>query len=171
MEPTLGPGAALWVEFEPDRLRFGDLVLFRQADYLVAHRYLGRWRERDGRPSLRTRGDARPVLDPAVEPSGVLGRAVGALRPDGWRSLEGARARAYARCLALHALAWTWAGGAARRLEEALARAGARVPLREAAARTDARLLRAADRLLFDRLHPAMPAPPGATPPAARAVG
>src|SRR5262245_19973917 len=63
------------------RARAGELLVFRQQDYLVVHRCLGRARARDGARCLRTRGDARPDLDPPVLDDRVVAR-VAAIRRD-----------------------------------------------------------------------------------------
>jgi len=49
MLPTLVEGQILAVEFNPDRLAHGDMLIFRQAGHLVVHRLLGRARFSDGR--------------------------------------------------------------------------------------------------------------------------
>src|SRR5262249_55860217 len=56
MVPTLAAGCAVRVRFGARKPRFGDLIVFRQANYLAVHRYLGPARS-GGRPRLRTRGD------------------------------------------------------------------------------------------------------------------
>jgi len=153
MEPTLRPGQTVAVEFAPRSLRVGDLLLFRQADYLVVHRLLGRSAFPDGRAGLRTRGDARPGLDPRLAPADVVGRVVAAQRPDGaWIGFTGGRARAWARAAAWHDLAWAAAGVLVRPLG---ARAG------RAVAALDRSLLQAAHRLLFAACHRAVAPPVG----------
>jgi signal peptidase I len=162
MRPTLPPGSVLHVEFAPGAFRRGDLLLFRQADYLAVHRFLGNARYPDGRPCLRTRGDNVIALDPPVDRSRVVGRAL-ALRRDGvWRDLTSRRARAYAALLAFHDLAFAAAAVAADRTSDRVFRK-LRVPLsfRRVAALLDNALLRAADRLLFRVLNAPAAAPGG----------
>ena len=142
MLPTLPAGSAVRVEPSVRSPRRGDLVVFRQAGYLVVHRFLGAARTGD----LRARGDAARPLDPPVPPEAVLGVVVAVRRDGEWRSLRGAPARAYAGALAWHGLAWSW-----------LRSRG----LGAAAASADRALLRAADRLLFRAAHPRVPPPPG----------
>ena len=56
--------------------RFGDLVLFRNADgALVLHRVVRRWRDSHGRYRVQTRGDACIRLDASIDATRVLGRA------------------------------------------------------------------------------------------------
>jgi hypothetical protein len=149
MEPTLGAGAAVLVRYRPvERPRRGELIVFRQVDYLVVHRFLGTVAGPDG-PRFRTRGDGAARLDGPVEPGAVVGTVVAIERPDGWRSLEGRLARAYGAAVALHALAWAGA-----RATSGFRFLGA----------LDRGLLRAADAVLFALAHRRVAAPwvPGA---------
>ncbi|HKQ62516.1 MAG TPA: S24/S26 family peptidase, partial [Candidatus Polarisedimenticolaceae bacterium] len=93
MTPTLASGQTLGVEFAPEALRRGDLLLFRQQDYLVVHRLLGPASFPDGRRCWRTRGDGMLALDPPVDPARVVGRVVAVQLGEEWRSLEGRWAR------------------------------------------------------------------------------
>ncbi len=162
MRPTLGSGDLLAVDFAAGEPRRGDLVVYRQADYLTVHRCLGRARFPDGRPCLRTRGDGCLALDPPVAPERVVGLAVAVRRAGAWRRLDRAPARAYAVALAGHALAWAaLAVLASRTIDRALARLGAPRLAGRFAAALDRRLLRLADRLLFSRVHRAAPPPSG----------
>jgi hypothetical protein len=159
MRPTLSPGEVLAVRFSPDEIRRGDLLLFRQADYLVVHRFLGPARTREGRSCLRTRGDALIALDPPLDRANVIGTVVAVQRDGEWIGLEGSRARLYARAVALHDLVWAAAGVAAVRVGRRLARLGFGARLARLPAALDWRLLGLAHRLLFHRLHPAVPPP------------
>ena len=94
----------------------GDLLLFRQSDYWVVHRFLGAARTRDGRRGFRTRGDGRNVLDPLLSVEDVRARIVALRRAGAWHSLEGIPARGYARAIAWHDLLWAAAGVAARKV-------------------------------------------------------
>jgi len=96
--------------------RRGDLLLYRQNDYWVVHRCLGRAVARDGKEGLRTRGDGRNALDPFLAPEDVLARVAALRRRGSWRSLESRPARAYAQLLAWHDLIWAAAGVAARKI-------------------------------------------------------
>ena len=93
----------------------GDLLLYRQQDYWVVHRCLGRAIGPDGRSGFRTRGDGRNVLDPLLAPESVLARVVAVRRAGTWRSLSGPAARVYATAMAWHDLAWAAAGHVARK--------------------------------------------------------
>jgi hypothetical protein len=148
MRPTLLPGDEVRVDLSPRPPRFGELLLFRQADYLVVHRYLGPARRPDGTPCLRTRGDGRIVLDPALDPAGVRGRAVAFRRGGAWRTLQGAGPRAWAIAVGAHA--WFWS---------ALASV---LPVRRVAAAADRGLLLAASALAFKIVHRVEPGPSGA---------
>ena len=106
MEPTLVGGSSFVAAPLSGEPRPGDLLVFRQADYLVVHRYLGGARFRDGAPCLRTRGDGRSPFDPPLRRADVLARVVAVRRAGAWLSLEGTRARTFARLIAWHDLAW-----------------------------------------------------------------
>jgi len=153
MAPTLLEGETLAVEFAPSALRRGDLLLFRQADYLVVHRLLGPARFADGRPCLRTRGDARIALDPPVDPVRVVGRVTAVLRSRSWRSFRGAGARGYALAVAWHDLFWAFAGVVASRADRLLRALRLPGPFHGWTAATDRALLHVVHRALFDLLH------------------
>jgi hypothetical protein len=90
--------------------RIGELLVFRQQDYLVVHRCLGGARTSDGAPCLRTRGDARSELDPPVLAERVVARVRAIRRAGIWRSLDGPAARFHGRLVAWHALFWSASG-------------------------------------------------------------
>jgi hypothetical protein len=112
MRPLLGGGDLVLAVVPGVAPRPGDLIVFAQRDYLVVHRYLGEAAAPDGTPCLRTRGDGRNQLDPPVRLESVRGHVVAVRRGGIWRSLEGGRARAFARLVAWHALGWSAAGAA-----------------------------------------------------------
>jgi hypothetical protein len=159
MRPTLVAGQQLAVEFSPSRLSSGDMLLFRQADYLVVHRLVGRSRKRDGRSRLRTRGDAVVTLDPPLDPRRVVGRVLAVEHGDGWRSVRSAAARGYARCLACHDLFWAALGVAARLGDRVLRRLRLPAVLLSGVAAADRWLLGRLHGLLFRRVHPAVSEP------------
>jgi hypothetical protein len=94
----------------------GDLLLYRQNDYWVVHRCLGRAVARNGQAGLRTRGDGRNALDPLLVPADVLARVTAMRRRGVWHSLETRPARAYAQLVAWHDLFWAAAGIPARKV-------------------------------------------------------
>ena len=153
MLPMLRTGQLIAVDLEPFEPELGDLLLFRQQDYLVVHRFLGPASREDGSPVLRTRGDGLPELDPALERGRVRGR-VRAIEDRGrWWWLDGGGARAWAMALAAHDLGWASATVVAGRVEETLRQIGLRPPLRRFVVRTDRALLALAHRALFVALH------------------
>jgi len=160
MKPTLPPGSLLCVEFDPKDIARGDLLLFRQANYLAVHRVVGHATRNEERPAWRTRGDNVPAFDPAVEPSRVVGRVIALEREGAWRDLRSGSARAYASLLAIHGFAWTAAAVLADRSVDRVCRK-LRLPvsLRSAVSRLDAGFLRAADRLFFRLAHAPVPPP------------
>jgi len=93
----------------------GDLLLYRQQEYWVVHRCLGWTAAPDGRPALRTRGDGRNELDPRLQAEDVRALVIAVRRGGAWRSLQGAPARVYARCMAWHDLFFGAAGVVARK--------------------------------------------------------
>ena len=80
MAPRLRDGDhAIVVPVNGGDVRFGDLVLYRNADgALVLHRVVRRWR---GREWLQTRGDDCIRLDTRIDASRVLGRVQRIERP------------------------------------------------------------------------------------------
>ena len=136
MEPTLYGGDAVLAVPLPDEPVRGDLLVFRQNDDLVVHRYLGPARAKDGAPCLRTRGDGRHELDPPPARAAVRARVAAVRRGAAWRSLDGGAPRVYAFLVAAHDLAWAGAihllrpiglSGAAAVLDRTLLTLGARV--------------------------------------------
>ena len=152
MRPTLRPGERVLVEFEALRLERGDLVLYRQVDYLVVHRVLGP-ASRDLEPTLRTRGDGASSLDPPLERSRIRGRVTAIERDGVWFLLDGGGARAYALGVALHDLVWAGVHALATRIDRALGRGGLPDRLAELAAVCDRALLGAAHRAFFRAAH------------------
>jgi hypothetical protein len=157
MLPTLAEGQEVAVDLAADPLRPGELLLFRQHDYLAIHRLVGTGRRLDGRPCLRTRGDGRSALDPPLNREDVRGRIVAVREAGGWRDLTARRARLYARAVAAHDLAWAAVAAVARRLDRAIAFTGLEPSL--AVAMLDRALLRLAHRVLFARCHPRVAGP------------
>jgi len=116
MAPHLSGGDAVLAvppEGEPHR---GDLLLYRQNDYWVVHRFLGRVSGNGGGHGLRTRGDGRNVLDPRLLAGDLMARVVALRRAGSWRSLDGRPARVYAELMALHDLFWAFTGVVARKV-------------------------------------------------------
>lgn len=155
MRPGLHEGDEVLIAFSTDGLRRGEILLFRQRDYLVVHRLLGR-----GRGGWRTRGDARNELDPWVAPERVLGRAIAQRRGERWWSLEGPGASLYRQGMAWHGLFWWAAGVVASWPQRLLRRVGIRLPLRAGVAAIDRLQARLAHALLFRLLHRRCPEPP-----------
>jgi hypothetical protein len=107
MIPLLRGGDAVLASPWSGPPRSGELLVFRQQDYLVVHRCLGRARTSDGSPCLRTRGDARSELDPPVLAERVVARVRAVRRAGVWRSLDGPAPRLHGRLVAWHALFWS----------------------------------------------------------------
>jgi hypothetical protein len=159
MQPTLRPGQLLAVEFAPQRLARGDMLIFRQGDLMLVHRLLGPARPLAGRPRLRTRGDGTLALDPPVDLDRVIGRVVALADGAKWRTTRDRPARAYAWCLAWHDLFWAVVASVSQRVDRGLH--GLRISWRSrpAVASVERWLLRRAHRAFFDRLHSAVPRP------------
>ena len=161
MTPTLRPGSLVAVDLSQKSLRRGDILLFRQADYLTVHRLLGAARFPDGSPCLRTRGDGRNRLDPPLDRSRVHGRVFAVLKDGGWRDMRSGRARLYAKALAFHDLDWAAAGVLAARFDRRMGREGSPRSLAWAAEGVDRMLLGLFHRVLFSWFHPRIAAPAG----------
>lgn len=149
MAPTLRPGRKMQVEFSPGRVRVGDLLVFRQGDEMVVHRFLAKVRSKVVGPCLRTRGDGKPDLDPPLLEHNVIGRVTAVERSAGWRRLAGGKARAYAVAIAVHDHFWAVLAHVAG-------------PLRPAVVLVDRLGIRLADALLFPLCHESCE-PPGGT--------
>lgn len=159
MLPTLAPGGEILVSLGRFRPALGDVALFSSVSGLVVHRCAGTRPSGDsGERALRFRGDGRATFDPPVPYDRVRGRVVAIRRDGAWWSLEGFRARLYARALGLHALAWGFAIAVAARLERDVAGTtetprGDLGGLARALAAADQGLLRAVDGLAFAWMH------------------
>lgn len=160
MEPTLRAGQTLAVEFTPDELRCGDVLLFRQVDALVVHRFLGTARDGAGQIYYRTRGDGQPALDPPVTPERVVGRVVAVGDGSRWCTLRSLPARVFGRCVAWHDLFWAVLAVLAGRMDAALRRVGLPECLRASVVALDRKLLRVVHRLCFRSLHRLTESPP-----------
>lgn len=153
MLPTVKDGQRVAISLSTDELARGDLLLFRQVDYLVVHRLLGNTTGPDGEPRLRTRGDGKTALDPPLDPALVRGVVV-AIEDDGcWWDLRGGGAKLYAIGVFLHDFFWAAAGMVARELEGLMKKVGVAVPAFSLTERVDRSLLGLAHRLLFKPLH------------------
>jgi len=159
MLPTLVEGQTVAVEFGSEKIRPGDLLLYRQADYLVIHRLLGPTTDPTGRPCLRTRGDGWSRLDPRLDRDNVVGRVTAVHRAGCWRTLRSRPARVYSRLLVWHDLAWAAAGYLGQRVDGGLDRLGLPSPLRRITTGLDRGMLRLVHFLLFDRVHTEIPPP------------
>lgn len=161
MVPTIVAGQVVAVDFSPERLARGDIVLFRYNDVLVVHRLVGR-ASRDGRRYYRIRGDGRIRLDPPVDPEQIVGRVIALEHDGGWRGVRSLPARLYGRVLGWHDWVWAAAGVVARVAERAVSIAG----IERIVCGVDRWLLRRVHRLLFERLHPRVdpPAAPAEQP-------
>jgi hypothetical protein len=111
MHPTFDGVERLAVEFSPEKVAFGDVIVFRQRGTLVVHRLVFKI---DGGKRLKTRGDGTVSFDPLVDAGSVVGRVFALEYPGNeWRGIRGAGARFYGRCLAAHGLCWGLLGGLA----------------------------------------------------------
>lgn len=80
MLPAIRPGDIVRVQHVPlTTIATGDIVLFRWADRLMAHRVVDLQFE-EAVPHLITRGDRHAHVDPHVTESGLLGKVVGVVR-------------------------------------------------------------------------------------------
>jgi hypothetical protein len=160
MFPTFAEVERLAVEFSPQRLEFGDVLVFRQRGILVVHRLVQR-QQNEGLLRLRTRGDGTISLDPWLDPGSVIGRVVAVGYADGtWRCLRNFRARLYGHALALHGLVWGGLGAAVLKFG---GRHGPTWHWR--LGRLDHFKLRLDHALFFRVLHPVIPAPEFADSP------
>ena len=153
MRPILDSGDFVAIDFESRPPRFGDMLLFRQVDYLVIHRYVGHARRREQGLRYRTRGDAVNALDPPVDPERVLGRAVAFFDGRRWWDLDRFGARLYGLEIGLHDLFWAAMGLPARKLDRGLSRLGLPPLVLPLVAWVDRVSLRLAHPLIFRLSH------------------
>jgi hypothetical protein len=109
MLPTIREGEAITVApAMPGAIRRGDIILYRFARGVIAHRVARTTRQPDGTLVFLLRGDAFWTSDEPVEEAAALGRVVAVER--GGRTLDPsalrARALAGARRAAFRLLRW-----------------------------------------------------------------
>jgi len=101
MHPTIRDGEVITAEpVAPGRLKWGEIVLYRAGEALLAHRFVGRKRS-DGSSQLLLRGDAPGAQDEGVTAGQILGRVVCTVR--GNKSLRLSTAKARILWVARHA--------------------------------------------------------------------
>ena len=160
MRPTFEDAAHVFMD-SPGRIRFGDVLVYTNGEFLVVHRVV--WVHRGRR--YRTKGDGLPHLDREIVSSDHgLGRVVGIAR-DGVRYRTNAPGgRAYALVVALVSLTEGTLYRVAWRLDRLLtprshpesAQHGGRTTLRRALSRTGRATMALLDRGLFRLLHARM---------------
>jgi len=109
MHPTIREGEAITVApARPAAIRRGDVILYRSARGVIAHRVASVERGLAGAPVFIPRGDASQSRDDPVEEGAILGRVVTVER--GGRALNPAalRARALANSRAIAARLLRW---------------------------------------------------------------
>jgi signal peptidase I len=109
MRPTIREGEAITVApARPAGIRRGDVILYRSARGVIAHRVARVAQKPDGAPVFVPRGDASATCDEPVDESAVLGAVVSVER--GGRALNPAalRARALANSRAIAARLLRW---------------------------------------------------------------
>ena len=109
MHPTIREGEAITVApARPAAIRRGDVILYRSARGVIAHRVAGVERGPDGALVFIPRGDASQSRDDPVEEGAILGRVVTVER--GGRALNPAacraRSSAVAWAVAAHLMQW-----------------------------------------------------------------
>jgi hypothetical protein len=159
MRPTFENAAKVWLEATA-RIRFGDILVYTNGEFLVVHRVVGHL----GGGGYRTKGDGLPHLDRGLVPSErVLGRVL-LIERDGRRyRTGGAGGRAYAWGIGLLSGVEGFLYRFAYRLDRLMTPKGARqagtgerTTLRRALARGGRLVISLADRALFRRLHSRM---------------
>jgi hypothetical protein len=76
MAPLIRDGDLLVIEHGPPAVRIGDVIVFRQAGHLKAHRLLWRRRRPEGTLTFLAKGDASPAFDLPVPAERLIGRVI-----------------------------------------------------------------------------------------------
>jgi len=119
MLPVLQDGDRVLVAHGCTGVRRGDVVVFRHAGGLVAHRVL-RLYAGDAGPTFVTKGDNAPQFDPPLNAGEIVGRAL-AVERDGRRmSLDTAAWRMAGWSIAAGTLGWIMLYGWGRRFKRKL---------------------------------------------------
>jgi signal peptidase I len=109
MHPTIREGEAITVTpARPAAIRRGDVVLYRSARGVIAHRVARVSQKLDGALMFIPRGDASPSRDDPVEEGAILGRVVTVERSGHALDPAALRARtvAVAWAAAAHLMQW-----------------------------------------------------------------
>jgi signal peptidase I len=94
MHPTIRDGEAVTVEpVDPGKVKRGDIVLYRTAGGVIAHRVTLIERREDKPEVFHLRGDASTSLDAPVRAEQILGRVVSVERTGRTISLVNLRAK------------------------------------------------------------------------------
>lgn len=106
MRPLLHDGDVVRIEHGVRDIRRGDILVFRQDDGLVVHRFLRRAGDHSA-PLFITKGDNVRHLDVPVAATAVVGRVLSMRRGEAAeRTLDTRGWRLFGRFLALFMLAW-----------------------------------------------------------------
>jgi signal peptidase I len=87
MLPLIQNGDNVLVEHGTGSISRGDIIVFLQADKMVAHRVL-RIKRQGASFTLTAKGDNNPYFDPPVEVKQVVGRVLKIKRGDEWISID-----------------------------------------------------------------------------------
>ena len=119
MRPSIHDGDRVLVAHGWAGVRRGDVVVFRQAGKLVAHRVV---RITDGAagPTFLTKGDNTPRFDPPLSAGEIVGRVLAVERDGRHVVLDTAAWRMVGWLIAVGTLAWTGVYGWGRDLKHRL---------------------------------------------------
>lgn len=105
MLPLIQNGDNVLVEHGVGRINRGDIIVFLQADKMVAHRVL-RIERKGASFTLTAKGDNNPYFDPPVEVKQVIGRVLKIKRGDDWISIDTPGWRFLGWLIAVSMLVW-----------------------------------------------------------------
>lgn len=80
MTPLLQQGDQVLVEFNPEHLRLGEIVLVQRKTELVTHRLLEISYSSDGESAFLTKGDNRVNTDPVINKAHLIGKVIAVKR-------------------------------------------------------------------------------------------
>ena len=101
MRPEIMPGDIIHViSYPPEKLRIGDIAVFKNDGRLIAHRVVEKYSESQ---QFLEKGDGKYVPY-IIDYKDVIGKVIGVEKENGYKSLDGVFPRIYSRLIAAYSL-------------------------------------------------------------------